>query len=95
MCQVISTRLGTVDFGPLLWRGKQTPTRVLLQVSSGSPNQTSTMVLLTVAGPKPNLRLDHRSCPLSMGESLSKVGGGVLCIDSKQAHSVFYLTISP
>ena len=54
----------------------------------------STMVLLTLAGPKPNLALDRRSCPFSIGESLSKVGGGLLCIDTKQAHSALYLTLS-
>jgi hypothetical protein len=59
-----------------------------------SPNLTSTKVLLTLAGPKPNLPLEQHSCPFSIGESLSKVGGGVLCIDSKQACSVSYLTLS-
>ena len=61
----------------------------------GSPNLTSTTVLLTLTVPKPNLPLDHDSCPFPLGESLSKGGGGGLCIGSKQARSVFYLTLSP
>jgi hypothetical protein len=56
---------------------------------------TGTRVLLTVAVPKPNLPSDRNSCPFPVGESLSKGGGGLLCIDSKQALSVPYLTLSP
>lgn len=94
MCQVIPPRRGTVDFELLFGAQNRVPAACYYQASPKSPNLTSTMVLLTVAGPKPNLPLEQRSYPFSMGEGLSKVWGGLLCIDTKQALSVSYLTLS-